>query len=129
MDRVTHAMGGMVAEQMVYGAHSDGVAVDLAVATDLARQAAAGLGMGTSLYSHGIPGMADLSGAPNFDPSLRRRVEELLQEQATRARTVLEENREAFTELVELLIERQRLDGAVVQEIVLRPRRQLTRAV
>ncbi|MCW5711575.1 AAA family ATPase [Shinella sp.] len=129
MDRVTHAMGGMVAEQMVYGAHSDGVAVDLAVATDLALQAAAGLGMGASLYSHGIPGMTDLSRAPNFDPSLRRRVDELLHEQATRARAVLEENREAFTELVELLIERQHLDGAVVQEIVRRPRRQLTRAV
>lgn len=73
--------------------------------------------------------MADLSRAPDFDPSLRRCVDELLQEQATRARAVLEENREAFMELVELLIERQRLDGAVVQEIVRSFRRQLTLAV
>ena len=129
MDRVTHTMGGLAAEQMIYGSHSDGVAADLGIATDMAVRAAAGFGMSGSLYSHGIPGRADLSRAPDFDPSLRRCVDELLQEQATRARAVLEENREAFMELVELLIERQRLDGAVVQEIVRRPRRQLTLAV
>lgn len=129
MNRIAHVMGGMAAEQMVFGAHSDGVSVDLRVATDLANQALGGFGMGGSLYSHGVPGLSDISRAADFDPRLRLGIDDLLHDQASRARAVLDEYREAFDELVELLLKHHHLDGATVHQIVSRLRRQISMAV
>ncbi|WP_234189737.1 AAA family ATPase [Shinella sp. NM-101] len=128
IDRITHNMGGLVAEEMVYGSHSDSVAIDLYNATETARHALAGFGMGESLYSYGVPGLTDLTHAADLDPVLRRDIDDLLHSQVLRARAVLEEHRAAFDELVELLLTHERLDGAVVHELVRRPRRQLTLA-
>lgn len=128
IDRITHNMGGLVAEEMVYGSHSDSVAIDLYNATETARHALAGFGMGESLYSHGVPGLTDLTHAADLDPVLRRDIDDLLHSQVLRARAVLEEHRAAFDELVELLLTHERLDGAVVHELVRRPRRQLALA-
>lgn len=129
MDRVAHCLGGLAAEKMIYGSHSDAVSVDLVNATNAARNALASYGMGGSLYSHGVAGMTDLARAQDFDPGLRHSIDDILHDQATRARGILEEHREALNELVEMLLKHHRLDGAVVHEIVNSPRRQLALAI
>jgi len=118
MDRVAHILGGMAAEQMVYGAHTDGVIVDLAEATNMLTYVLSTVGMGESLGSDGHRDPAALVNARQFDPRLRQRVEDILQEQAVRARDILERNRPAFQELVERLAARCRLDGEEVHAAV-----------
>ncbi|WP_354316673.1 AAA family ATPase [Sinorhizobium fredii] len=115
-DRVAHIMGGMAAEKMVHGNHADGVIADLAEATNLLTYALSSVGMGQTLGSDGHRDPQSMVQARQFDPLLRRRVEEALQEQTERARGILERNRGAFDELVEVLILRSRLDGEEVHD-------------
>ena len=56
--------------------------------------------------------------ARQFDPRLRQRVEDILQEQALRAREILECHRPAFDELVRQLASRCRLAGDEVHAVV-----------
>lgn len=114
VDRVAHIMGGIAAEQMVYGTHADGAIADLSEATNLMTYALSSVGMGSTLASDGHRDPSALVHARQFDHDLRRQVEVVLQQQAERARAILESNREAFDELVEALITRGRLDGDVV---------------
>jgi ATP-dependent Zn protease len=76
------------------------------------------VGMGESLGSDGHRDPAALVNARQFDPRLRQRIEDILQEQAVRARDILERNRSAFHELVERLAARSRLDGEEVHAVV-----------
>lgn len=115
-DRVAHLLGGLEAEKLVYGSHSDGVIADLAEATNLVTYVLSSVGMGQTLGSDGHRDPAAMVHARQFDPALRRRVEEVLQEQAERARGILERHRGAFDELVEVLILRVRLGGEEVHE-------------
>lgn len=113
-DRVAHLLGGMAAERMVFGSHGDGVIADLAEATNLMTFAFISLGMGDTLISDGHRDPKALTADRQFDPDLRRRVDDALKEQAARARDILERNRDAFDELVELLILRGRIEGDVI---------------
>ncbi|MFQ6238210.1 AAA family ATPase [Sinorhizobium meliloti] len=117
-DRVAHIMGGMAAEKMVFGTHADGVIADLAEATNILTYALSSVGMGQTLGSDGHRDPAAMIQARQFDPVLRRRIEDVLQEQAERALGILENNRAAFDELVEVLIFRSRLAGADVHEAI-----------
>ncbi|AWM24092.1 AAA family ATPase [Sinorhizobium fredii] len=117
-DHVAHIMGGLAAEKMVHGNHADGVIADLAEATNLLTYALSSVGMGQTLGSDGHRDPQAMVHARQFDPALRRRVEEVLQEQAERARGILENNRAAFAELVEVLILRGRLGGEEVHETI-----------
>lgn len=117
-DRVAHILGGLEAEKMVFGSHADGVIADLAEATNLLTYALSSVGMGGTLGSDGHRDPAAMVQARQFDPGLRRRVENVLQEQAERARGILENNRAAFAELVEVLIMRGRLGGEEVHETI-----------
>ncbi|WP_244425976.1 AAA family ATPase [Sinorhizobium fredii] len=115
-DRVAHLLGGLAAERLVHGNHSDGIIADLAEATNLLTYALSSVGMGQTLGSDGHRDPQSMVQARQFDPLLRRLVEEVLQEQAERARGILERNRAAFDELVEVLILRSRLDGEEVHD-------------
>lgn len=115
-DRVAHILGGLEAEKLVYGSHSDGVIADLAEATNLATYVLSSVGMGETLGSDGHRDPQSMVQARQFDPALRRRVEEVLREQAERARGILERHRGAFDELVEVLILRVRLGGEEVHD-------------
>lgn len=117
-DAVCAKMGGLAAEVMYYGAHSEGCISDLEEATSLATYMLSTLGMGGSLSSAGHRDQQALANARLMDPTLARAVEMMLQEQADRAREILETHREAVDELVELLILRGRLKGPEVIETV-----------
>lgn len=117
-DRIAYILGGMEAEKLVFGSHGDGVSRDLADATETATYAIASLGMGDTLASDGHRDAAALAQARQFDPKLRWRVEDVLRDQAERARDILERNRGAFNELVEVLILRGKLDGDDIHETI-----------
>ncbi|WP_083637794.1 AAA family ATPase [Pararhizobium arenae] len=118
LDRVAHILGGLAAETIVFGSHSDGVVMDLAEASNMVTYTLTSLGMGDTLLSDGHRDPAAFVSARSYDPVLRRRVEDVLQEQLERAVDILLAHREAFDDLVELLILRGRLDGAVVAETI-----------
>ncbi|QKN16257.1 AAA family ATPase [Sinorhizobium meliloti WSM1022] len=115
-DRVAHLLGGLAAERLVYGSHADGVIADLAEATNLVTYVLSSVGMGETLGSDGHRDPTAMVQARQFNLALRRRVEDVLQEQSDRARGILENNRAAFDELVEGLILRSRLAGDEVHE-------------
>jgi cell division protease FtsH len=117
-DRVAHALGGMAAERMFFGSHGDGVLADLKEATNIATFALVSLGMGDTLVSDGHGDPAALAADRQFDPLLRRRVDEMLQEQASRARGILERNRGAVEELIEILVLRGRIEGETVNDAI-----------
>lgn len=116
MDRVAHILGGLAAESILYGTHSDGVVMDLAEASNVATYAITSLGMGDTLLSDGHHAPVALVSARSYDPVLRRRIEDILQEQSERAKNIILAHREAFDELVEVLILRGRLEGSVVAD-------------
>lgn len=113
-DRVAHLLGGMAAERMMFGSHGDGIIADLAEATNVMTFAFVSLGMGETLLSDGHREPKALTADRQFDPGLRRRVDDALKEQAARARDILERNRDAFEELVALLIHRGRIESDVI---------------
>ncbi|CUW88493.1 MULTISPECIES: AAA family ATPase [Rhizobium/Agrobacterium group] len=117
-DAICAKLGGLAAETMYYGTHAEGCVADLEEATSLATYMLSTLGMGGSLSSAGHRDQKALASARLMDPALARAVEEMLQEQAARAREILEQHREAVDELVELLILRGRLKGTEVIETV-----------
>ena len=117
-DRAAHLLGGMAAEEAVYGSHGDGVVLDLGEATSLLTYALSTLGMGDTLVSDGHRDPQSLATARSYDPVLRRRVDDALQEQADRARNIIAENRQAFDELVEVLAKRCRVQGLEVRAII-----------
>ncbi|OLP54839.1 hypothetical protein BJF92_13600 [Rhizobium rhizosphaerae] len=116
LDRAAHLLGGLAAETLVFGEHADGVVVDLQEATNLVTFALVSVGMGGTLASDGHVDPEALATARMYDPALKRHVDEVLHEQAERAREILEAHAEAVEELIELLILRRRLDGAVVAD-------------
>ncbi|AMD60929.1 hypothetical protein AWN88_22695 [Agrobacterium tumefaciens] len=117
-DLVCAKLAGMAAEEMYVDSHGEGCVADLEEATALATYMYATLGMGDTLSSAGHRDPAALASARMMDPALAKAVEELLQEQAARARQILEEHRDAVDELVELLILRGRLMGPEVRDTV-----------
>ena len=117
-DYAAHLLGGLAAEQAVFGSHGDGVVLDLVEATNVLTYALTSLGMGETLLSDGHRDPQTLATARSFDPVLRRRVEDALQEQADRARDILVEHRSAFEELVAVLVNRGRVQGLEVHAIL-----------
>lgn len=117
-DCVAHLLGGMAGEEAIYGSHGDGVVLDLGEATNLLTYAISTLGMGDTLVSDGHRDPESLATARSYDPVLRHRVEDALQEQADRARSIIADNRQAFNELVDVLAKRCRMQGSEVQAIV-----------
>ncbi|MGO8092800.1 AAA family ATPase [Rhizobium leguminosarum] len=118
MDRIVQLLAGVAGERMVLGSHSDGCLADLAEASNVATFILSSVAMGETLVSDGHRDPMALSQARIFDPLLRRRIEDILQDQLERARAVLEENWSAYDEVVQLLRLRGRLDGAEVHEAV-----------
>jgi cell division protease FtsH len=126
--RITGAMGGRAAEEVVYGGRTTGAENDMQQATDLARQMVTRWGMSEKL--------GPVTLAPRDDPFLSREgfgfgsskpyseataqvvdaeVERILQECYVNGVRMLKENRGALDRLATALLERETLDE---QEII-----------
>jgi cell division protease FtsH len=121
LDSLAIRMGGRAAEQLVLGEVSTGATNDLAGATELATRMVREFGMSPRL---GPVGFA--SGSPMYlgDQPVRTRdyaevtqgiideeVERLLKEAEERAAALLTAHRDALDRIVELLLERETIDG------------------
>jgi cell division protease FtsH len=127
--RITGAMGGRAAEEVVYGGRTTGAENDIQQATDLARQMVTRWGMSEKL--------GPVTLAPRDDPFLRGdgfgglgqsrpyseatahvvddEVERILQECYADGVRLIRENREALDRLAQALLEQETLDE---QEII-----------
>ncbi|MDQ0318994.1 ATP-dependent Zn protease [Pararhizobium capsulatum DSM 1112] len=117
-DTLCTKFGGMAAERMYYSVHGEGSISDLEEATALATYMIASVAMGDTLSSSGLRDPQALAQARTMEPVLARAVEELLQQQAARARKIVETHRDVIDELVELLIVRGRLSGLKIIETI-----------
>ncbi|HEX8966765.1 MAG TPA: ATP-dependent zinc metalloprotease FtsH, partial [Chloroflexota bacterium] len=127
--RITGAMGGRAAEEVVYGGRTTGAENDLQQATDLARQMVTRWGMSQKLgpvtlaarddpYLRSDP-FAGLGGSKPYSEGTAQviddEVERILQECYADGLRMLNEHRDALDRLARALLERETLDE---QEII-----------
>jgi cell division protease FtsH len=127
-DSLAIRMGGLAAERLVFGQTSTGAADDLAGATDLATRMVREYGMSPVLgpvgFRTGTPtylGGEEVTSRPYAEATQRvidEEVATLLREADQRATTVLGEQRPALDRLVQLLLERETVDGTDVDEVL-----------
>ncbi|HYG71036.1 MAG TPA: AAA family ATPase [Actinomycetota bacterium] len=110
------ALGGLVSEEIFFGESGTGPASDLSHATTLAAQMVGSFGMAGSLVSYdaiaeGPIGSKNLVGRVLGDGEGKTKVEEILETQRQRVRTLLEDNRDVVVCLRDALIARDELVG------------------
>lgn len=129
-DILARAMGGRVAEKIIYGADgvTTGAGSDLRNATNIARDMILEQGMGTSLRDQVFH---EDSGGMVFDKITHERpysdataqeidkeVERLIKEAGRRAELVLEANRDALEELKKSLLKHETLEEEEVEKVL-----------
>lgn len=117
------AFGGQVAEELFFGDVSTGPGGDLAYATGVAVQMVGQAGMAGTLVSFAaVQGPALTSGnlvsQVLADTQGRRMVEEILEQQKLRTRSLLEANRHLVVALRDALLERHELIGHEITDIL-----------
>ena len=117
------SMAGMAAEELFLGESGTGPASDLAAATEVAATMVGALGMAGSLVSfeaaaEGPVGQRNLVARVLSDGEGKRRVEELLDTQKERARSVLSENQHVIEALRDALLERDELVGEEISRVI-----------
>jgi cell division protease FtsH len=127
-DSLAIRMGGRAAELLVFGEGSTGAANDLAGATDLATRMVREFGMSTALgpvgFASGSPlylGGEEVRSRQYAEATQRvidTEVAKLLGEAHQRASVMLTEHRAALERLVELLLERETIDGTDLDELL-----------
>jgi cell division protease FtsH len=125
-DSLAIRMGGRAAELLVFGEGSTGAANDLAGATDLATRMVREFGLSAALgpvgFASGSPlylGAEQVRARPYAEATQRvidEEVAKLLRQAEQRASGLLGEHRDALERLVELLLERETVDGTDVDE-------------
>lgn len=97
-------LASLAAEQLFYGDHCDGVAMDLEQATEMTTWIVAVAGMDEGL-SYGGSFSANASTMSRLrHPAVARRVEAIMQEELARARQIVTRYREAIESLADKLI-------------------------
>ncbi|BAW07563.1 conserved hypothetical protein [Nocardia seriolae] len=129
-DTLAVRLGGRAAELVVFGQGSTGAANDLAQATELATKMVREFGLSKALGPVGYPrggsvflggGGSELSSRPFAEATqaaIDTDVARLLREAEHRAVDLLQAHRDALQKLVELLLDRETVDGADVYALV-----------
>ncbi len=121
-DAIAFAMGGMAAEELVFGEATTGSASDLAEATKIARKMVCLFGMSRRLGPMVLGGVDDAPWAPELSESTTVAADaetmSLLEEAKERARAILERERPCLVQLAELLLERETLQGDELRSIL-----------
>ncbi len=116
------ALGGMVAEQLLFGESGSGPAGDLATATGIAAEMVGSMGLGGSLISFralddGLLG-GNLVAKVLADAPAREAVDHLLNEQKELVTTLLTSHRPILEALRDALLEREELVGREILEVI-----------
>ena len=128
-DVICKAMGGRVAEMMVFGSLNSGAANDLEQATGIARRMVREWGMSDAVGPMAWSGQQQVflgedlmtSGREYSDETARKIDEEIgriLLEQEKRARVMLEKHRKGLDLVAQSLLDNETIDGAMVSRLV-----------
>jgi cell division protease FtsH len=127
---VAISMGGLAAEELIFGQAGTGPAGDLAYATRVAAQMVGSYGMAGTLVSFEAveSGPVALGPVANVlaDEHGRRAVEALLQAARERATSVLSAHRHLVDALVDALLEREELVGDEITAVLAGATREIT---
>jgi len=139
-DVICKAMGGRVAEMMVFGSLNSGAANDLEQATGIARRMVREWGMSDAVGPMAWSGQQQVflgedlmtSGREYSDETARKIDEEIgriLLEQEKRARVMLEKYRVGLDLVAQSLLDNETIDGAMVSRLVQQGLGQPTRRI
>lgn len=122
LDRIARFLGGMAAEEMIFGDAGDGAggtpASDLHRATVAAALLEASVGLGAGLAYLAPAEEEELLRLVRADVSLRMRVDKVLAEGKARAAEILAARKPDLRRLAEALRDRHRLTGQEVREVL-----------
>jgi cell division protease FtsH len=137
-DRLVVAMGGRIAEELVFGVVSTGANNDLVTNTELARKMVREWGMSDRIgpMAWGSQGMVflgeDLMQTRDYSDETARvideEVERILREQEDRCRQLLTEYRNGLDLVARSLLEHETVDGAEVKRLIELSRNDLSAA-
>ncbi|MEN9802163.1 MAG: ATP-dependent protease FtsH [Actinomycetota bacterium] len=130
-DKICMALGGRVAEQVVFSQQTTGAANDLEVVTGLARRMVREWGMSERVgpmawhsQQQVFLGEDLMTGAREYSDDTARLVDEeinkILREQEVRATDLLNKHRAGLDLVAEALLEKETIDGATVSELIQR---------
>ncbi|MFM7757128.1 MAG: ATP-dependent zinc metalloprotease FtsH [Actinomycetota bacterium] len=130
-DRICMALGGRVAEQVVFAQQTTGAANDLEVVTGLARRMVREWGMSDSVgpmawhsQQQVFLGEDLMTGAREYSDDTARMIDEeinkILREQEARATALLQKHRNGLDLVAEALLDKETIDGSLVNELVQR---------
>src|SRR5438874_623218 len=127
-DRLVVAMGGRIAEELVFGVISTGANNDLVTSTELARKMVREWGMSSRIgpMAWGSQGQVflgeDLMHTRDYSDETARvideEVEKILREQEDRCRVTLGANRGGLDLVARALLEHETIDGEEVQRLI-----------
>jgi cell division protease FtsH len=129
LDMICKAMGGRVAEMIVFGHLNSGAANDLEQATSIARRMVREWGMSDAVGPMAWSGQQQVflgedlmtSGREYSDETARMIDSEIgliLRQQEARARVLIEKNRAGLDLVAKSLLEQETIDGATVAQLV-----------
>ena len=125
--QLVSAMGGLAAEELLFGEHSTGAEQDLERATDIAKDMIGRFGMGSKRrrllardvdeFLKGDVALSDISIKTHEE--MEAEIDHLIKDAEREATHLLEKHRETLRELAEKLIDLETLEGAVLDEILI----------
>jgi len=128
-DVICKAMGGRVAEMIVFGHLNSGAANDLEQSTNIARRMVREWGMSDKVGPMAFAGQQQVflgedlmtSGREYSDETARlidEEISRILHEQEKRARALLEKHRKGLDLVAQALLDQETIDGALVSRLV-----------
>ena len=122
LDEIVISLGGIAAEQEVFGNFDDGSGAlptsDLVRATKLATLMEAAYGMGETLVSEMFEDATDISNLRLRNHQLWKRVDVILSEQMKRATNLIQLNRSTLDALSELLLAKKCMSGQELERFL-----------
>ena len=129
LDMICKAMGGRVAESIVFGSLNSGAANDLEQATSIARRMVREWGMSDAVGPMAWSGQQQVflgedlmtSGREYSDDTAKKiddEISRILREQEERARVTLLKHRRGLDLVAEALLEHETVDGATVAKLI-----------
>ncbi|MDR6104219.1 cell division protease FtsH [Agrobacterium larrymoorei] len=118
-NKIAILLGGIAAEELLFGEYGDGAggdpSADLNRATDLATMMEIKWGLGGTLSVEPVSNPAELSEHRNRRKRLQKSVETTLQSEFRRAKSLLEEHRDALLDLHTALLREGSLSADVIR--------------